>query len=99
MVCDRTKVIALLESAHNIILYILHAVFYNTHFLLCQLLHTISSRVFLLQVLAVTSSHLQGVKIIWFMQQQSIMNGKCYTHYYIVITTSMCFKLQYNKIK
>jgi hypothetical protein len=52
------------------------------HFLLCQLLDTISPRVFLLHVSAVTSSHLQAVNIKWFTQQQSIVNDTPYTHYY-----------------
>jgi hypothetical protein len=82
-----------------LMLYILWAFVYSIHFLLCQPLHTISSRVFLLHVLAVTSSHLQGVNIKWFTQQHSIINGTSYTHYHIVIITSMHFKLQCNKIK
>jgi hypothetical protein len=58
------------------------------HFLLCQLLHTVSSRVFLLHVSAVTPSHLQGVTIQCFTQQQSITNGTSYTHCYIGTITS-----------
>jgi hypothetical protein len=41
--------------------------------LLCRLLHTISSHVFLLHVLAVTSSHLQGVNIKWFIQDRLLL--------------------------
>jgi hypothetical protein len=81
-----------------LILYIFHAVFCN-NFLLFQLLHIISSRVFLLHVSAVTSSHLQAVNIKWFTQQQSIINGTSYLHPYIVIITNMRFKFQYNKIE
>jgi hypothetical protein len=61
----------------------------NIHFLLFQLHHTISSRVFLVHVSAVTSSHLQGVNIKWFTQQQSVISGTSYLHCYIVIAVSV----------